>query len=199
MSAAFRVTPRAMDAPAAATEIRAARLTDLVELEAFINQFTGDGTLLPRTRKELARHLRDFRLAFATPAGAAAPILVGCAALQLVNHDLAEVRSVALDPAWRGRGLGRRLVEALFEEARQLHLPRVFCLTRQVDFFARLGFAEVPKEKFPDKVWSDCRLCPRRHACDETAMERELVQEPAGLAAGLLRPGPGPATGAVSR
>lgn len=174
MSAAFRLAPGALAPASAATEIRAARLTDIPELEAFINRFTGDGTLLPRTKKELARHLRDFRLAFATPTGAAAPVLVGCAALQLVNHDLAEVRSVALDPAWRGYGLGRRLVEALFEEARQLHLPRVFCLTRQVDFFAHLGFVEVPKEKFPDKVWSDCRLCPRRHACDETAMEIAL-------------------------
>lgn len=175
MGAAFRLR-----SGSATTEIRAARLSDIPALESFINRFTEDGTLLPRTRKELARHLRDFRLAFALEPdpehpGTSVATLVGCAALQLVNHDLAEVRSVALDPAYRGRGLGRALVLALLEEAEHIHLPRVFCLTREVTFFARLGFQEVPKENFPDKVWTDCRLCPRRHACDETAMEIRLA------------------------
>jgi amino-acid N-acetyltransferase len=33
----------------------------------------------------------------------------------------------------------------------------------------------VPKELFPVKVWADCRSCPKLHACDETAVARQLV------------------------
>lgn len=171
------MTAAARALPLAAPIVRAARSTDIPELEAFINAFTGDGTLLPRTRRELARHLRDFQLAFAERPDGSEGRLIGSGALQLVDPDLAEVRTLALHPDWRGRGLGRRLVEALLDEARHLELPRVFCLTRQVEFFARLGFAVVPKETFPQKVWTDCRLCPRRDACDETAMELRLDRD----------------------
>ncbi len=151
-----------------AVQIRAARLSDLDALEEFISAYTSDGTLLPRTRANLVQHLRDFRVALASKR------LVGCGALQLVDATLAEIRSVAVDPTWRGQGVGHRIVEALVADAKRLGLPRVFCLTRRLDFFARQGFVEVPKERFPHKVWNDCRLCPRQHCCDETAMERPL-------------------------
>ena len=50
----------------------------------------------------------------------------------------------------------------------------MFALTLQVEFFARLGFVQVDKAIFPQKVWLDCRQCPKRHQCDETAMELRL-------------------------
>ncbi len=153
----------------ATVRIRPARLADLDLLEAFISRYTHDGTLLPRTRANLVQHLRDFRVAWMGDR------LVGCGALQLVDATLAEVRSVAVDPSLQGRGIGRRLVGALVADARRLGLPRVFCLTRRLDFFAHQGFVAVPMGRYPHKVWNDCRLCPRRHRCDETAMERPLT------------------------
>jgi amino-acid N-acetyltransferase len=150
--------------------VRRARLGDVAALEAFIAGYGSDGTLLPRTRSNLVHHLRDFRVAFDSSRR-----FVGCGALQLVNDGLAEIRSLAVDPAWRGSGIGSRIVSALLTDARQLGVARVFCLTRRIDFFARHGFAAVPMERFPDKVWNDCRFCSRRDACDETAMELELL------------------------
>jgi argininosuccinate lyase/amino-acid N-acetyltransferase len=153
---------------ASGLRLRPARIVDVEALELFISEYTHDGTLLPRTRANLAHHVRDFRVAMAGGR------LVGCGALQVGETTLAEVRTVAVDPAWRGRGVGRRIVESLLRDARRLGLARVFCLTRRPDFFASHGFVEVPKAYFPHKVWNDCRLCPRRHACDEIAMERVL-------------------------
>ena len=106
--------------------------------------------------------------------------LIGCGALQLVNDRLAEIRSVAVDPAWRGSGIGSRIVRHLLRDAARLGVARVFCLTRRLSFFGRLGFVAVPMERFPEKVWNDCRFCPRQDACDETAME--LVLSPRRLA-----------------
>jgi len=148
--------------------VRAARLRDVKSLEQFIANFTPDGTLLPRTRANLVQHVRDFKVVY--DGGE----LVGCGSLQLVDGKLAEVRSVAVHPDWRGVGVGGRIVEALLRDARKLGVQRVFCLTRRESFFARLGFEAVPKENFPHKIWNDCRLCPRQTCCDETAMQRWL-------------------------
>ncbi|POH59315.1 amino-acid N-acetyltransferase [Arthrobacter glacialis] len=65
---------------------------------------------------------------------------VGCGALHVMWEDLAEIRTLASADAWRGKGIGRTLVEQLLERARALGVSRVFCLTFEVDFFIRHGF-----------------------------------------------------------
>lgn len=148
--------------------LRPAGAADVRELERFISSYTRDGTLLPRSRGDLRRHLGGFILAMQDGC------LVGCGALHPVERDLGEIRTLAVDPRWRGSGIGGRLVEALAREARRRGLVRLFCLTRRVEFFRRHGFEIVAKERFPLKVWNDCRLCPRLSWCDETAMEQAL-------------------------
>jgi len=69
--------------------------------------------------------------------------LVGFGALHVFWEDLGEVRTLATAPAWRGRGVGRALLEGLEERARRLGLRRLFCLTFEVAFFARNGFEAV--------------------------------------------------------
>lgn len=162
-------TARAL--PEEAAELRAATPADIPALEHFIAAYTGDGTLLPRTRANLLGHLGDFVLAVAGGE------LLGCGALQRVDTGLAEVRTVAVRPEYRGNGIGGRIVDALVERARQEGLHAVFCLTRRVPFFAHHGFRVTATEKFPQKIWNDCLLCPRRECCDETAMELELNPE----------------------
>lgn len=141
---------------------------DISWIEGFISSFTGDGTLLPRTRANLIQHVRDFQVAVL------GEDLVGCGALQVVESGLAEIRSIAVDPEYRSRGIGSALLHALLEDAQEMRLPRVFCLTRRPDFFSRHGFREVSKERFPAKIWGDCLVCPRKSACDEIAMERTI-------------------------
>ncbi len=69
--------------------------------------------------------------------------VVGCGALHVMWDDLAEVRTLAVDPAWRGRRVGHALLDALVERARLLGLRRIFCLTFEVGFFAAHGFREI--------------------------------------------------------
>ena len=64
---------------------------------------------------------------------------------------------------------GRALVEALLVEARTLALPRVFCLTYQGGFFAKMGFEHTSKDALPHKVWSECIRCPHFPDCNEEA------------------------------
>ena len=96
----------------------------------------------------------------------------------MIWADLAEVRSLAVDDEYRGRGIGRRLVEWCVDEAGRLQIRRLMSLTYEQAFFEKLGFEVVPKESLPLKVWSDCVRCPKRDGCDEIAMVRVLRDVP---------------------
>lgn len=150
--------------------VRAARISDMRQVEALVNGFARDNLMLPKSYDQLARLFREFVVAV-NPDGR----VVGCGALRVYSEELAEISSLAVDESVHGAGIGRRLVERLLEEGRGLRLRRVFALTLQESFFHRLGFRTVPRENFPGKVWADCRSCPKLHACDEIAVALELA------------------------
>ncbi|MBW3630553.1 MAG: N-acetyltransferase [Gemmatimonadetes bacterium] len=152
-----------------AVSVRPARLGDMRHVEALINRFARNNLMLPKTAEQLSRNFREFVVAVD-----ADEAVVGCVALRVYNETLAEVGSLAVDDAAHGQGVGRKLVERLLEEARSLGLKTVFALTLQELFFHRLGFRTVQKEMFPLKVWADCRMCPKLHACDEVAVAIEV-------------------------
>jgi amino-acid N-acetyltransferase len=147
---------------------RNAVLPDAAAIRRLIDAHTGDGTLLPRSLAELCENIRDFVVV--EDSGA----VVGCGALHLYGEHLAEIRSIAVLPAARGRGAGRQLVRALLREAGRHQVTCVCVFTRIPEFFAPFGFS-ITHETLPDKLYKDCRRCARRHACDETAMIRGRI------------------------
>lgn len=76
--------------------------------------------------------------------------IVGCGALHVMWEDLAEIRTLATTDGWRGKGVGRVLVERLLGNARVLGVERVFCLTFEVDFFIRNGFTVMADQSAVD-------------------------------------------------
>ena len=157
------------DRTAPEVTIRTARISDMRQVEALVNGFARDNLMLPKTYDQLARLFREFVVAVDGEER-----VLGCGALRVYNQELAEIASLAVDESAHGAGIGRRIVERLIEEARALGLQTVFALTLQEAFFRRLGFAVVPRENFPGKVWADCRNCPKLHACDEIAVALEV-------------------------
>jgi len=143
--------------------VRKPTLKDSPGIAALIQHYAGRGFLLARTLRQVAESLRDFFVC--EEAGR----IVGCGALHLWS-DLAEIRSVAVQETHWRRGIGAALVRACLDEARQLGVETLFVLTYQPDFFARFGFEEVPKDRFPQKIWTDCAQCPKFPNCDEIAM-----------------------------
>ncbi len=81
--------------------------------------------------------------------------LVGCGALHVFWEDLAEVRTLAVSDTARGGGVGGALLEALLDDARRLGVPRVFCLTFEVDFFTRHGFTAVQGSPVTPDVFAE--------------------------------------------
>lgn len=151
------------------TEVRPARLADVDALADLINAFAERELMLARTKAELYENVRDFQVLDAGGGG-----LAGSVALHIYNLDLGELKSLAVAPEHQGRGLGRTLVEACCDQARLLGLTRVFTLTYQTGFFARLGFAPVNRSNLPEKVWGECVRCNKFLDCDEVALWRRL-------------------------
>ena len=148
--------------------IRKARLDDVPTMRALISSYAEQGRMLFRSSSELYESLRDFKLYERDGE------IVGCCALQIVWHDLAEIKSLVVRADCHGNGIGTALVQAVIAEAQELRLGQVFTLTLEEGFFVRLGFERVANESLPMKVWSDCVRCPKQERCDEIAMLLKL-------------------------
>jgi amino-acid N-acetyltransferase len=143
---------------------RDAILPDAERIHEMISTYSGDGTLLPRTFAEICENVRDFVVLEHRGR------IIGCGALHLYGQHLAEIRSITVEPAHQRSGGGRRLVQALMEEAEKHKVSCICLFTRKPEFFAHLGFAIAQREDLPDKIHKDCCVCPRYTCCDEVAM-----------------------------
>lgn len=150
--------------------VRKARLADVPGMMPILNEYARQAEILPRTEADVYQSIRDWVVAEADQR------LVGMGSLLIMWHDLAEIRSLVIDPSCHGRGIGREIVQQLIGEAGSLDLPRVFALTRKPAFFLKLGFQLTRIEDLPRKVHKDCVFCPKFHACDEVAVLKPLNQ-----------------------
>ena len=150
--------------------IRKARVQDVKRIHALLMDSSNAGLLIPRSFSDLYGRLRDFSVAHDKESGS----IVGCCALSIVWEDIAEIRSLSVAPEHHRRGVGHKLVDACLSEAVALGIYRVFTLTYQTRFFARLEFEEVNKDVLPQKIWADCIHCPKFPDCDEIAMILDL-------------------------
>lgn len=149
-----------------AIEVRTATVEDLPGIKRLVDLWADAGENLPRTEEEILQSISDFVVATHENR------VVGCGALWLYAPELAEIRSVGVDPDAQGGGVGSRIVDHLATIAGALHVERVFVLTRAPLFFERLGFRQVSVNGLPEKILKDCARCPKKHCCDEIAMIR---------------------------
>lgn len=145
-------------------KIEKARIRDVPQMHRLINYFADQHEMLARSLSEIYENIRDY---FVVRDGEK---LVACVALHVMWEDLAEVKSLAVAEASQKRGIGSQLVEACLEEAKNLGLATVFCLTYKPDFFERRGFTRIDKMELPHKVWTECFRCPKFPNCDEVAL-----------------------------
>jgi amino-acid N-acetyltransferase len=149
--------------------IRKAELRDVPALFQLINGYALEQLLLPRPQTNLYEDIWEFTVAEEDGK------LLGCGALKFYSQELAEIRSLCVDAQIKSQGVGRKLTEALMDEAERYGLKEVFALTVVPAFFEKLGFQKAPREKFPIKVFQDCLGCPKYSCCDEIAVSYELA------------------------
>lgn len=134
--------------------IRPALPADVRGINRLVEPMTHTGILLGKDLVSYYEAVQEFLVAI-DEAGQ----VVGCGALHVMWEDLAEVRTLAVHEDQQGTGLGHRMLLALLERAVQLGLERVFCLTFEVDFFARHGF-EVMSEVVDPELYNQLLRSP---------------------------------------
>jgi amino-acid N-acetyltransferase len=144
--------------------IEKARISDVTQMHELINYFADKDEMLARSLSEIYENIRDY---FVVRQGER---VIACASLHVMWSDLAEIKSVAVAEGSQGQGIGDQLVETCLNEAKELGMPTVFCLTYKPAFFERLGFSQLDKMELPRKVWGECYRCPKFPDCDEVAL-----------------------------
>ena len=143
---------------------RKARFDDIESIFGLVHIYAAQGEMLPRSRNTLYEDLRDMVIA------ESGSEVVGVGALHIMWDRLAEVRMMAIAPAYMRRGIGTEIVRWLLDEGDALGIEKVFTLTYKPDFFRKLGFIRISREELPQKVWKECIDCPKYPNCDEIAM-----------------------------
>ena len=146
--------------------IRKANIDDVKEIHSLLLFYSKQEVLLGRSLSDLYDQIRDFYVATAEGESR----ITGACGLHICWDDIAEVRSLAVKKEFLSAGIGRQLVNACIDEARQLGIKKIFVLTYVPDFFKKLGFKPVDKSSLPHKVWADCVNCVKFPDCDEDAM-----------------------------
>ncbi|MEU1877824.1 amino-acid N-acetyltransferase [Streptosporangium sp. NPDC020072] len=130
--------------------VRRARTPDVRAIRRLVDTYAGAGPrLLEKATVTLYEDIQEFWVADV------AGKVVGCGALHVLWEDLAEIRTVAVDPDCRGMGIGHRIVSRLIGVAGDLGLRRVFCLTFEIDFFARHGFRQIQGTPVAPEVYAE--------------------------------------------
>ncbi|ATQ27547.1 amino-acid N-acetyltransferase [Rhodococcus ruber] len=131
--------------------VRRARTGDIPEIKRLVDIYAGK-ILLEKNLVTLYESVQEFWVA------ETAGTVVGCGALHVLWSDLGEIRTVAVDPRVKGRGVGHLVVSHLIDVARDLELERLFVLTFEVEFFGRHGFTEIDGTPVTAEVYAEmCR------------------------------------------
>ncbi|MBE0491904.1 MAG: N-acetyltransferase [Sulfurospirillum sp.] len=146
-----------------------AKLSDIMSMQELVSDEVKRGIILHRSNDEIATNIRSYILA---KDGAK---IIGFGALHFHAFDLAEVRSLVVDANYRGRGIGKTIIEEMLKEGEKLAVKKIFALTYMKNFFQVLGFIEIPKESLPaHKIWADCIKCKHFPICDEIALIKTI-------------------------
>ncbi len=146
-----------------------AKLSDIKEMQALVEDEVKKGTILFRSSDEIATNIRSYILAKKEGS------IVGFGALHFHAYNLGEVRSLIVSELCRGQGVGKSMVNKMVEEGRVLNVEKIFTLTYEQGFFKSIGFKEIPKESLPaHKIWADCINCKHFPVCDEIALIKTI-------------------------
>jgi amino-acid N-acetyltransferase len=133
--------------------VRRARTADVPWILEVTKPLVQSRVLLGKDAVSIYEAVQEFRIAEDSQGNP-----VGCGALHVMWEDLGEVRTLAVEEAWLGKGVGAALMQRLVLDAADLGLGRLFCLTFEVDFFTRHGFVEVSDAIIDPETYSQLVL-----------------------------------------
>ncbi len=146
-------------------EVRALGFSDYQAMAALVRSGCDLGYLRPRSEAEIEDLLPraiGFFVAGSHPAG-----VVAIAEEPYAPSGLAEVEALFAVSRFHGEGVGRRLVEGIWDRALERGLEGLFAVTTSEEaagLFRTCGFVEVGPEALPDTKWAGYPAARRERA-----------------------------------
>ena len=134
--------------------VRPARTSDVRGILALLEPWVQRRILLGKEIVTLYESVQEFVVAEQDGE------LIGCGALHVMWEDLGEIRTLIVAEDWLHHGVGGAIVTQLEDRAIDLGLSRLFCLTFEVDFFRRRGFAPIGEQVVDPYVYSQLLRSP---------------------------------------
>lgn len=130
--------------------VRRARVSDVRRIKELVDCYAGP-ILLEKSLANLFGDMTEFWVAELDD------VVQGCGALHVLWEDLGEIRTVATNPEFRGRGIGGTLCRELIIEAGHMGLARLFVLTFETSFFSSLGFSPISELDLSPEGFAELR------------------------------------------
>ncbi|MBV6492184.1 MAG: Amino-acid acetyltransferase [Turneriella sp.] len=149
--------------------IRDAKIDDAEQIYNLLEPYVQKKILLRRSREEIRAHI-DYTLVYTDDEK-----IIGTVSLVFFSESLCEIRALVIAENVQRGGIGRALVYAAEEKAKQLQPNRplqIFALTYTPEFFERIGYSLTTKDRFPEKIYEVCQFCLRKNDCHEIAVEK---------------------------
>ncbi|WP_295702934.1 amino-acid N-acetyltransferase [Lapillicoccus sp.] len=127
--------------------VRRARTPDVRVIRDIIAPMSENRRIITKDAVTYYESVHEFRVAEIDG------VVVGCGALHVMWEDLAELRTLAVLPDHHGHGAGSALLRALLEDAKEIGVQRVFCLTFETAFFAHHGFEAIEGQAVEPPVY----------------------------------------------
>jgi amino-acid N-acetyltransferase len=112
--------------------------------------------------EDIAAHLANF---IAAKAGDS---IIGVNGIEIYGQD-GLLRSLAVEPAFRGKGISRELNARILEYARQKGVKKLYLLTLTAEnYSAKLGFRKIERASLPESIQATAEfksLCPQTAVC----------------------------------
>jgi amino-acid N-acetyltransferase len=149
--------------------LRTAKVTDVKEIHKLVEHYANNKEMLHRSLSAIYEDIQEFIVIEDKDK------IVACGALHVVWEDLAEIKALAVAEEYKRQGLGRKIVETLQENAKNLGIIQTFALSFKPEFFKKLGYKVILKETLPHKIWGECINCYLFPNCGEVPLLISLV------------------------
>lgn len=123
--------------------VRRARVRDINSIKRLIDYASGQGFILPRTKREIRENIDSFFVAEEKGK------LVACCSLDIYSWKLAEIRSLVVLSEFQRKSIGTKLIKKCIQRAKKLRVYEVLSITKADKFFETLGFSKCLNDQWP--------------------------------------------------
>ncbi len=125
--------------------IRQALLDDVPEILHLMDGYVQKGNLIMRTDMDIKNQIENYYIYEVDQA------IYGCGALYELGHGWGEIGAIAVNAAYKSKGVGRGIMQYLIQKAHEKELKTLFLLTTQAaDWFFEFGFIQGHPQDLPE-------------------------------------------------